>query len=100
MMASRQARVSYQGISTQDVSIQGITENITAINNVQVSDAGHSITPEEAQRHARVAFIGNDLRTRFFEGREPIGKTIQIEGVPYEASGTQPRVKITSDKIG
>jgi putative ABC transport system permease protein len=87
MMVSRQARVSYQGISTQDVNIQGITENITAINNVQVSDTGHSISPEEAMRHARVAFIGNDLRTRFFEGRDPIGKTIQIEGVPYEVIG-------------
>src|SRR4029077_1336960 len=72
MMASRNTRVSYQGISTPDVSVQGITENITAINNVQVSDAGHSISPEEAMRHARVAFIGNDLRTRFFEGRDPI----------------------------
>ncbi|MBI2680179.1 MAG: ABC transporter permease [Candidatus Solibacter usitatus] len=87
MMASRQTRVSYQGISTPDVNVQGITENITAINNVQVSDAGHSISPEEAMRHARVAFIGNDLRTRFFEGRDPIGKTIQIEGVPYEVIG-------------
>src|ERR1700687_2326968 len=44
MMASRQTRVSYQGISTMDVNVQGITENIAAINNVQVSDAGHSIT--------------------------------------------------------
>jgi putative ABC transport system permease protein len=87
MMASRQARVSYQGISTMDVNVQGITENIAAINNVQVSDGGHGITPEEAQRHARVAFIGNDLRIRFFEGREPIGKIIQIEGIPYEVIG-------------
>ena len=87
MMASRNTRVSYQGISTPDVNVQGITENITAINNVQVSDAGHSISPEEAMRQARVAFIGNDLRSRFFEGRDPIGKTIQIEGVPYEVIG-------------
>ncbi len=86
-MASRQARVSYQGISTMDVNIQGITENIAVINNVQESDAGHAITPEEAQRHARVAFIGNDLRIRFFEGRDPIGKVIQIEGIPYEVIG-------------
>ena len=68
------------------VDIQGVTEDIAAINNVQV-DTGHSITAEEARRHASVAFVGNDLKNRFFEGMEPIGKTIEIEGRPYEVIG-------------
>ncbi len=86
MTASRQTRVSYKGNSTMGVDLQGVTEDIAAINNVQV-DAGHSITSEETRRHAPVAFIGNDLKNRFFEGVEPIGKTIQIEGRPYEVIG-------------
>jgi putative ABC transport system permease protein len=86
MTASRQARVSFKGNSTLGVDIQGVTEDIAAINNVQV-DTGHSITSEESRRHAAVAFIGNDIKTRFFEGMEPIGKTIQIEGRPYEVIG-------------
>jgi putative ABC transport system permease protein len=86
MAASQQARVSYKGNSTMGVDIQGVTEDIAAINNVQV-EAGHSITPEETRRHARVAFIGNDLKNRFFEGVEPIGKTIEVEGRPYEVIG-------------
>jgi putative ABC transport system permease protein len=86
MTVARRARVSYKGNSTMDVDIQGVTEDIAAINNVQV-DAGHSITAEEARRNAPVAFIGNDIRNRFFEGIEPIGKTIQIEGRPYEVVG-------------
>jgi putative ABC transport system permease protein len=76
MTVSRQARVSYKGISTMGVDIQGVTEDIAAINNVQ-ADTGHSITAEEARRHAPVAFLGNDLKNRFFEGIEPIGKTIE-----------------------
>src|ERR1043166_6108631 len=59
MAASRQARVSYKGNSAMGVDIQGVTEDIAAINNVQV-EAGHNITPEETRRHARVAFIGAD----------------------------------------
>jgi putative ABC transport system permease protein len=86
MMASRQARVSYLRNSTLGVNIQGVTEDIAAINNVQV-DSGHSITPEEARRHAPVAFIGTDIRNRFFEGFEPVGKTIQIESRPYQVIG-------------
>jgi putative ABC transport system permease protein len=86
MTASRPARVSYLRTSTLGVDIQGVSEDIAVINNVQV-ESGHSITPEEARRHASVAFIGSDLRTRFFEGVEPVGKTIQIENRPYQVVG-------------
>jgi putative ABC transport system permease protein len=86
MMAQRRARVSYQRESMFDVSIQGVTENIPAINNVQI-DIGRSITFEEVRRHAPVTFIGNDVRTKFFEGKDPIGKFIAIEGNPYEVVG-------------
>jgi putative ABC transport system permease protein len=86
MMASRNARVSYKGDSVMGVDLEGITDNITAINNVQV-DAGRGITYEEVRRHAAVVFIGNDIRARFFEGRDPLGKFIEVEGSPYEVVG-------------
>ena len=87
MMASRNARVSSKGDSVLGVDLQGVTENIAAINNVQV-DIGRGITYEEVRRHAPVVFLGNDLRTRFFEGRDPTAKFIEIEGKPYEVVGT------------
>ena len=86
MMVSRQARVAYKGESQEAVNIQGITDTIPAINNVQV-DAGRAISYEEVRRHAAVVFIGNDIRTRFFDGVDPMGKTLAIEGVPYEVIG-------------
>ena len=86
MTISRQARVTYEGASQEAVNIQGITDTIPAINDVQV-DSGRSITYEEVRRHASVVFIGNDIRTRFFEGVDPMGKTIAIEGTPYQVIG-------------
>jgi len=86
MSADRRGQVSYKGTSAARVGIQGITENIPVISNVSV-DEGRGIAAEEVRRHATVAFIGNDLRNRFFEGVNPIGKTIQIEGNPYEVVG-------------
>jgi len=86
MIAFRTGRVSYKGQSQDSVNIQGITENIPVINNVQV-DIGRSVTEQEVQRHATVAYIGNDLREKFFQGVDPIGKTISIEGIPYEVIG-------------
>ena len=58
MMASKQARVSHAGVSVMGVDIEGVTDNIPAINNVGV-ELGRVIAGEEVRRHARVAFIGN-----------------------------------------
>jgi len=87
MMASRNARVSAKSDSILGVDVEGVTDNIPAINNVQV-ELGRGITYEEVRRHAAVAYIGNDIRARFFEGRDPLGKFIEIEGMPYEVVGT------------
>lgn len=86
MMASRNARVSYKGTSQEQVNVQGVTDNIPAINNVQIG-LGRGITYEEVRRHAAVAFVGNDIRERFFPGVDPIGKVISVEGNPYEVVG-------------
>jgi putative ABC transport system permease protein len=86
MMASRRGRVSRKGDSMPRVEIEGISDNIPVINNVGVA-MGRALVAEEVRRHATVAFIGNDLKTRFFEGVDPIGKTVQIEGNPYEVVG-------------
>jgi putative ABC transport system permease protein len=86
MMVSRRTRVSHKSDSVDDVDVEGATANIPVINNVQVA-LGRAITPEEERRHAPVAFIGNDLFTRFFPGVDPVNKTIQIEGSPYQVVG-------------
>src|SRR4051812_13426673 len=86
MMTQRRTRVSYKGESMWDVNIQGVTDNIPAMNNVQV-DVGRGLTYEEVRRHAPVAFVGNDVRSKFFEGKDPLGKTINVDGQPYEIIG-------------
>jgi putative ABC transport system permease protein len=86
MVASRRARVSYKGDSMEDINVQGVTDNIPTINNVQV-ESGRGITFEEVRRHAPVVFIGADIRNKFFETRDPLGKTISVEGNPYEVVG-------------
>jgi len=85
-MTMRTARVAYKGKSVEGVTVNGITDNIPAITNVQVG-IGRGITYDEVRRHMPVAFIGNDIFTGFFEGRDPLGKTITIEGDPYEVVG-------------
>lgn len=87
IFAGTNGRVTFAGDSIPEADIQGITANIPALNNVQV-DMGRTISYSEVQRHANVAFIGNDLRQRFFAGRDPIGKSIEVDGTPFEVVGT------------
>jgi len=88
MELQKSGRISYNGDSTDNtVGITGVTARISELTNVQVA-AGREISDSEALRHAPVAFIGDDIRKRFFENRDPIGKTIQVNGVPFEVIGT------------
>ena len=85
--ASDSGRVSFEGQSTDNtVDIQGVTAEVPVLNNVQV-ELGRGISDSETRRHARVAFIGKDIRKRFFEERDPIGKTIGVNGMPFEVIG-------------
>ena len=68
------------------VQIRGATANLSAIANIEVS-TGRFFTGADNQRRQAVAFIGADIRSRFFEGVDPIGKTLQIEGRPFEVVG-------------
>ena len=86
ILASTAGRIGFQGQSMDSVSIQGITANIPTLNNVQV-DVGRAITENEVQHRSMVAFIGNDIRNRFFANRDPVGKTIQVNGLPFEVVG-------------
>lgn len=84
----KNGRISYNGDSTDStVSVNGVTARISELTNIQV-ESGREISESEVLRHASVAFIGDDIRKRFFENRDPIGKTIQVNGVPFEVIGT------------
>jgi putative ABC transport system permease protein len=87
MEGGQTVRVNFLGETIPNVNLQGITENMPAISNIEV-EFGRSISATEVQRHAPVAFIGNDVRDKFFHDRDPIGKTLQVDGVPYEVVGT------------
>lgn len=86
MQTEISARVSFNGLSMTNVDLNGITDNIPVLSDTQVA-YGRAISENEVARHAPVAFIGNDIYEYFFEGRDAIGKTIHVDGVPYEVIG-------------
>jgi putative ABC transport system permease protein len=68
------------------VRLTGATPNLGVITNTQPA-AGRFLTEIENHRRMQVAFIGNDLREQFFPNVNPIGKSIDIQGRPFEVIG-------------
>jgi putative ABC transport system permease protein len=86
MEAGRSASVRYGSNLLESVSLSGVTSNIGVITNVETA-TGRFLTDTEDRRRVSVAFIGEDLRERFFANVDPIGKTIQINGRPFQVVG-------------
>ncbi|HTS25737.1 MAG TPA: ABC transporter permease [Bryobacteraceae bacterium] len=70
----------------ENVLLTGCTPNMAVISNYEATD-GHFISDIENDRHMYVAFIGNDVRTKFFGDTSPIGRSLTVEGVPFQIVG-------------
>ena len=68
------------------VRIQGATENMAEINNVDL-EAGRFFTPAENAHSAPVTVIGTDVRDEVFGRLDPVGRTVWIVDHPYKVIG-------------
>jgi putative ABC transport system permease protein len=86
METYREVTLSFSGETMQSVDMEGITANVPTMNDVRVG-VGRAISDQEVRRHSPVAFIGKDVSDHFFAGRDPVGKTISVDNIPYEVVG-------------
>src|SRR5882757_7541174 len=71
---------------SEGVGMQGASPNVGVITNYEAED-GRFISEIENQRHMSVAYIGHDLKDKFFPGTRAIGQSIIVEGIPFEVVG-------------
>jgi putative ABC transport system permease protein len=89
--SGRTANVTYVGDLVSGVQLQGVTSNSAVMNNTQVA-TGRFLTDIEDQKHMDVVFIGADFKDRFFPNVDAVGKTIGVDGRPFEVIGVaQPK---------
>jgi putative ABC transport system permease protein len=91
METGRNVGVRYGDTQVKDVSLAGYTPNMTAIANIQ-PETGRFFFDSENRRRATVAFIGNDIREKFFRGADPTGKTLLLDGRPFEVVGVSKKL--------
>lgn len=91
MSGETSADVLYKGDRIEDAGITGATSNMNVLSNIQ-TETGRYLSDGDVQGRRMVAFIGADLRDKFFLGADPVGKVIQINGKPYEVIGVAKRI--------
>ena len=75
----------------EDASILGASAAIPEIRDVTLVD-GRFFTEQEEKQRQYLAVIGDDIRTQFFPGRSPLGRTIKINGIDFQVIGLQERL--------
>jgi putative ABC transport system permease protein len=86
MTADRQGKTSSGNESLDGISIQGWTSNYGLLTNTQVAQ-GRLFTEVDDSKHLPVTVIGWDIKERFFPSVDAIGKTIDVDGRPFEVIG-------------
>lgn len=86
IQVSRNGPVIFEGDRVDQVDIQGGTPNLAAVENTQI-ESGRFISEIDNQRHLMVAFLGHDFKDRWFPNVEAVGKSVLIDGVPYQVIG-------------
>jgi putative ABC transport system permease protein len=72
--------------TSEGVTLMGVTTNIGVILDFEPVE-GRFIGETEDRRGMNVAFIGNDIKTKFFPGSDPVGQSISLEGLPFQIVG-------------
>ena len=83
-----QVDMKQDGHETFGTEVAGVTANMVEIENKTIGE-GRFIAPHEVEHASNVAVIGNELREKFFLGRDPIGKIIKVKEVPMTVVGVE-----------
>jgi putative ABC transport system permease protein len=86
MVASRGVTVHLGKESTDNVSLMGASPNMGIISNFEATE-GRFLSETENDRRMNAVFIGNDIKDQFFPNASPIGRSISIEGLPFQVVG-------------
>lgn len=86
MVSNRSVNVHLGKEVSEGVTLMGVTPNIGIILDFEPVE-GRFITEVEDTRGVEVAFVGNDIKTKFFPNGNPVGQTISLEGLPFRVIG-------------
>jgi len=86
--------VRYKAHILHEVEVTGETSNMIDIGQARV-ETGRYLNDTDYAHESMVCFIGQDLVTEFFPSLDPIGKEINVSGIPFRVIGVAARIGTT-----
>ena len=71
---------------SRSIIAYGVSESYFRIKKIDIAE-GRVFSPQEVTHGANVVVIGSEVAERFFEGLNPIGRTIRVADFPYRVVG-------------
>ncbi|HET9725810.1 MAG TPA: ABC transporter permease [Gemmatimonadales bacterium] len=78
--------IHYEGRVAKDINLVGTEANYFSIRNYEIT-AGRAFSSQEVQTAQPVLVVGSELAEKLLPGVDPVGKTVQIAGLPYRIIG-------------
>jgi putative ABC transport system permease protein len=78
--------VYHDGKVAKDIDLVGTEETYFQIRNYELT-AGRAFTAQEVRTGLPVLVVGNELARKLLPGVDPVGKSVQIGGLPYRIIG-------------
>lgn len=83
-----QIDLKQDGIDHYGTRVAGVTANMADIEDKTIIE-GRFILPYEVEHAASVVVIGMDVKEKYFQGVDPIGKTLRVRDVPMKIVGLE-----------
>ncbi len=82
---SSNSRLTYQGKALSS-DVMGTTPGILYVRNLRLKQ-GNFFTPTDERQNSQVAVLGGAIAIKLFNNQNPIGKTLQINGLSFQVVG-------------
>jgi putative ABC transport system permease protein len=86
MSADRTATVHKGKDRSENVEVDGSSPNMAVIVNYEAAE-GRFFSETENTRRMNVAFVGHDIKDKFFGSSDPLGQTVNVDGLPFQIVG-------------
>src|SRR6516164_5423747 len=76
----------YSVFNSGDINVTGALPPFTEIRSI-ATDTGRFYNDQDNEEGRRVAFLGTETKKQLFAERDPLGQTIEMNGIPYTVIG-------------
>jgi putative ABC transport system permease protein len=86
--ANTSLKLEHKGQEVFGTRTLGVTANMGEIENKDVAE-GRFLSQNEVEHSALVCVLGMDVREKFFQGQNPIGQELKVNGIPLRIVGVE-----------